>query len=320
MKRGLICVVLVTGLVWTVRAQTPRVVIRMDPALDAIIPPAARLEVLVRDRFGASEGPVWVADGQYLLFTDIRAKPGDPAHGGRIHKWSADGNLSVYLEPSGGANGLALDPEGRVVMCADEAVVRLERDGTQTTLADRFEGKPFNGPNDVAVRSDGSVYFSDYGSRPDLPSGIYRWKDGVVQRGARNVQGGRVNGIALSPDGRSLYAVAVPEGVPRRIARFTVRPDGTLADERLFFALPVEKILATRESGRPDGVKADAKGNVYFGGPGGLLIVSPDGKHLGTIVIEGGHTNLAFGDADRKGLYLTTGHGLARIRLNAPAL
>jgi sugar lactone lactonase YvrE len=119
------------------------------------------------------------------------------------------------------------------------------------------------------------------GRAPISPSGVYRWHNGTVQLVAKNVQGGRVNGIALSLDDRFLYAVAVPEGVPRRIARYTVRPDGTLTDERLFFALPVEKILATRESGRPDGVKVDVKGNVYFGGPGGLWIVSPDGKHLG---------------------------------------
>jgi gluconolactonase len=170
------------------------------------------------------------------------------------------------------------------------------------------------------VKSDGSIYFTDYGAQGKLPASVYRWKEGTLQLLTNKIQGGRVNGIALSPDEKFLYIVAILEAAPRRIVRYNVRPDGAIADERLFFSLPVEKTLATRESGRPDGVKVDGRGNVYFGGPGGLWIVSPGGKHLGTILIDGGHTNLAFGDTDGKGLYLTTGHGLARIRLNAPAL
>lgn len=319
MKRHLLCVCFAIGLAGTANeAQTPRVVIRQDPALDAIVSPSAALEVLVTDRFGTSEGAVWVDDGQYLLFADIRARPGEESHGGRIYRWS-EGKLSIVLEPSDATNGLALDRVGRMVVCNDKGLVRIEKNGTRTTLADGYGGQPFNGPNDLAIASDGSVYFSDYGNRPELPSAVYRWKDGTLQQLAKNVHGGRINGVTLSPDGTYLYLVVVLEKEPRRIVRLTLRSDGTVSDERLFMSLPVERTLATRASGRPDGIKVDTKGNVYFGGPGGLWIVSPDGKHLGTILIDGGHTNLAFGDADGKGLYLTTGHGLAKIRLSSAA-
>ena len=316
-------VVFVVAMAWSAgQAQTPEgsFVIRMDRALDAIVSQDATVEVLFRDRFGTAEGPFWVKDGQYLLFTDLRGKPGERDHGGRVYKLTPNGTLSILLEPTDGGNGLGLDREGRMILCADKALVRVEKDGKRTTLADRYEGKPFNGPNDLAVTSDGSVYFSDYGSRPELPSGVYRWKNGTVQLLAKNILGGRINGLTVSPDEKFLYAVAAFEKEPRKIVRYNLQLDGTIANERVFMSLPVERIMATRESGRPDGIKADVKGNVYFGGPGGLWIVSPEGKHLGTILIDGGHTNLAFGDADYKSIYLTSTNGLLRVRLSAPAL
>ena len=327
MKKHLICVVILTGVAWSVgRAQTPSgsSVIRLDPALDAIISSSAKLEVLFKTA-GGTEGPVWVKNGQYLLFTSSEQK-------GRVSKLMPDGALSVFFEPTNGGNGLALDREGRLLVCTDLGLVRLERNGTRTTLADKFEGRTLN-VNDIAVKSDGSIYFTDEFS-------VFRWKDGRLQelmksvvpngRVVNGVPGGRtVNGITLSPDEKFLYVVVVPDG-SRKIARYELRPDGaitgqrgpdaTITDERIWFPLPDQIPPPTRASGQPDGIKVDLKGNVYFGGPGGLWIVSQEGKHLGTVLIPGGHTNLAFGDADGKTLYLTLGPGLARIRLNASGI
>lgn len=303
-------------------------IVRLDPALDAIVSSAAKLEVLSKEP-GATEGPVWVRDGQYLLFSARGKGPGK-----QVAKYTPNGGVSTFLEPANDAVGMGLDPQGRLILCAAKSIVRVEKDGTRTTLVDQFEGKPLNGPNDIAVKSDGSFYFTD-------ELNVLLWKNGAVHQlthsvvpGGRVVDGkpgGRVvNGIALSPDEKWLYLVVVPDNAPRRIARYGLRPDGTftdergpdltITDERLFVALPVENPPATRESGQPDGVKVDKNGNAYFGGPGGVWIVSPAGKHLGTILITGGHSNLAFGDADGKALYITLGNGIARIRLNAPAI
>jgi gluconolactonase len=193
---------------------------------------------------------------------------------------------------------------------------------------------PLNGPNDIAVKSDGSFYFTD-------EYNVFRWKDGSLTRLTGSVVPGGplvdgkpvarvVNGIALSLDEKSLYLVVVPPGAPRQIARYELRPDGsvggearpgkTLTDERVWVPLPAQNPPPTRESGQPDGIKVDVKGNVYFGGPGGIWIVSPQGRHLGTILIPGGHSNLAFGDSDGKSLYITLGNGLARVRLSTPAI
>ncbi|MBM3777316.1 MAG: SMP-30/gluconolactonase/LRE family protein [Acidimicrobiia bacterium] len=303
-------------------------VVRLDPALDAIIAPDARIEILKEDYFGATEGPVWVKDGGYLLFSDQAAN--------RVYKW-ADGELSVHLEPSGftgnmrdvnlngavyrlgrlyvallGSNGLAIDHEGRLVLCThgDRALVRIEKDGSRTVLADRYDGKKLNGPNDLAIASDGSIYFTDLGVLGDkeLPPSVYRWKEGTLQLLASSVQGGFANGIALSPDERHLYVAA-----SRKIVRYDVQPDGRVANETVFVDMSQAK-----ERGGPDGIKVDRAGNVWFGGPGGLWIVSPAGTHLGTILNER-NVNMAFGDADGRGLYVTTFTGLVKIRLQQAA-
>ena len=313
--------------VGSVFAQAPAggPITRLDPALDAIVPPNTKLEVLVDDYFGSSEGPVWVKDGPAgsLLFSDQAAN--------RIYKW--DGKLSVFMEPSGytgdpakwpdvaqlffnnrlhiglvGSNGLAIDGEGRLIMCArgDRALVRIEKNGMRTVLADRYKGQRFLAPNDLAVKSDGSVYFSAPGPPvPDsAPSGLYRWRNGVVQMLAPDFGGsGTVNGLAFSPDEKFLYVI-----VGGKVVRAVVKPDGTLGDSRVF----------SNETGA-DGLKVDVKGNLYFAGPGGLWIVAPDGKHLGTIPM-GRFTNVAFGDPDRKSLYLMIQRGLGRVKLNIPGI
>ncbi|MDP9112516.1 MAG: SMP-30/gluconolactonase/LRE family protein, partial [Acidobacteriota bacterium] len=264
------------------QAQPGESVIRLDPALDAIISPTAKLEMLKTDEYGISEGPVWVRDGQtgYLLFSDIVANV--------VYKWTPDNKVSVYLKDSGytgplakvsmegyiarsgplfvfdfGSNGLTLDKQGRLVLCAqgDRAIVRIEKDGTRTVLADRYEGKRLNRPNDLVMKSDGAVYFSDpHMDNPTMEltiNGVFMAKDGKVQLLASDF---RPNGLAFSPDEKILYLNG-----NGGIRSYDVRPDGTIENGRVFIDMRSDKT-----PGGPDGMKVDQKGNVYCTGPGGI--------------------------------------------------
>ena len=323
-------------------AERPFKIIKLDAALDEIISPDAKLETL-GDRFGLTEGPVWVERGDdgYLLFSDNA--------GNQIYKWSPRAPLSVFLQKSGytgsdvthagaqtvtgggvailliGSNGLTLDPQGRLLITAmtDRAVVRLEKDGTRTMLADRYQGKRFNGPNDIVAKSDGAVYFTDtvWGMRgaessPDreLPySGFFLIKDGKVTLlgGDKDHPGDVPNGIALSPDERRLYVTA---GASKTL-RYDVLPDDTVSNPVKFLDAGI------------DGIKVDRRGNVYSTVRGSeIWITSPEGKRLGTLELPQitseprpriVATNLAFGDADSKTLYITACTHLFRIRLKA---
>jgi gluconolactonase len=312
-------------------AQTPAAgtIKKLDSGLDAIVGANAKVEVLKGDYFGIAEGPVWMKDGKsgYLLFSDIGSN--------NIYKWTPDGKMSVFLEKTGwsgtdtstlvgyisgfngriytvafGSNGIALDPQGRLVWAAqgDRSIVRQEKDGKRTVLADHFEGKRLNRPNDVVVKSDGAVYVTDpRGARTaELDSSaVFLIKDGKIQLLEKEYS---PNGIAFSPDEKYLYING-----QQKIYRYEVRPDDTLTNRQLFIDMSSDK-----SPGGADGMKVDQKGNVYSAGPGGIWIVSPEGKHLGTIIAPegGGVTNLAFGDADGKTLYMTVRRTLARIRLN----
>lgn len=331
MSRLLGCLIgLVTVAAIGLHGQGPGgVVERLDPALDAVLAPNAKAELIKGDYFGFLEGPVWVPEAKsgYLLFSDVAAN--------RIYKWAENGELSVFLEKSGftgkdpstagfqvnngrlelillGSNGLTLDSEGRVVFGThgDRALKRREKDGTITVLADRFEGKRFSGPNDLVYRSDGALYFSDVlgGLRggPSSPHreldffGLYLFKDGKLQVVDRSPENGGSNGVAFSPDEKYLYACAGP-----KVVRYESRPDGSLANRT---------ILIDMSSGGPggcDGMKTDTLGNVWTTGPGGVWIISPQGKHLGRIKVQ--TTNLAFGGADGKMLYLVARGNLSRI-------
>ena len=319
---------------WTVvSAQTPTAgtIKKLDPGLDAIVRANAKVEVLKSDYFGIAEGPVWIKDGQsgYLIFSDIGSN--------NIYKWTSDGKLSVFLEKTGwsgtdtstlvgyisgfngriytvafGSNGIALDPQGRLVWAAqgDRSVVRQEKDGKRTVLADHFEGKRLNRPNDVVVKSDGAVYVTDpRGNRTaELDtSAVFLIKDGKIQLLEKEYS---PNGIVFSPDEKYLYVNG-----QQKIYRYEVRPDDTLANRQVFIDMSTDK-----SPGGADGMKVDQKGNIYSAGPGGIWIVSPEGKHLGTIIAPegGGVTNMAFGDPDGKTLYMTVRRTLARIRLNIP--
>lgn len=326
---------------------------RLNPALDAIVSADAQLELL-GDRFALTEGPVWVPEGTngYLLFSDNAANV--------IYKWARGKPLSVFLEKSGytgsdvtsvgaqtvagrvpiiliGSNGLALDPQGRLVVTAmnDRTVYRLEKDGTRTILADRYDGKRFNGPNDIVVASTGRIYFTDsvWGLRGaekdpnrELPfSGFFLIEpvEGTLSRppirllgSDEGAPGTFPNGITLSPDETKLYVTAGA----RRTMRYDILPDGGIANGRLFV-----------EHGS-DGMRVDRRGNLYTtsgGTPGVVQITSPDGVPLGRLHLPQPTTeprprvcatNVAFGDADDRGLYITACTHLFKIRLKEPGV
>ena len=306
--------------------EVDTVVTRLDKAIDDIVPKDARIEKLAGG-FLFTEGPVWAGDG-YLLFSD--------PNGNTIYRWSPDGQVSVFRTKSGyagfdvgeygqpGSNGLTLDRESRLTINehGNRRVTRLEKNGQITVLADRYEGKRLNSPNDLVYRSDGSLYFTDppFGlpklfddPRKELPfSGVFRITDGRLQLLTTDLTG--PNGLAFSPDEKYLY---VGDWDPKKkvLMRYEVSADGTLRGGRVFFDMtdaPGEDAL--------DGVKVDRQGNVYVSGPGGLWILSAQGKSLGTIRGPEHPHNMAWGDDDGRTLYLTAQTGLYRIRLNVQGI
>lgn len=318
---------------------------RADPALDDIVAADARLE-LMADGFGLNEGPVWVRDGEggYLLVAGLI----DNA----FYKITPEKTVSVFMEYAGytgdspdsvgtqtrsgrshvlliGPGCASLDDQGRLVWCAmqDLAIKRLEKDGRVTVLADGHEGMRFSGPNDLAIKSNGAIYFTDndYGLRgagasplKEMPNGVWLIDDGRTERLLTRVAlGGPPNGIAFSEDERSLYLSA-----GAKLMRYEVRHDGTLGDAILF----------AQGEGIGDGIKVDKRGNVYSSGgagPGIIRITSREGQLLGTLhmPIYGKEpkkqicaTNLAFGDEDGKALYITACDAVYRIRLRAEGI
>jgi gluconolactonase len=201
-------------------------------------------------------------------------------------------------------------------------VSRIEKDGSVTNLADRYQGKRLNSPNDLVYKSDGAVYFTDppFGlpkffddPRKELPfSGVYRWKDGDVTLLNADLTG--PNGIAFSPDETFLY-VGNWDEKKKVVMRYPVKADGTLGAGEVFFDM-----TSAKGDDAIDGIKVDVKGNLYVSGPGGLWILSPQGKHLGTVIGPKHPHNMAWGDADGKTLYLTAQSGLYKMRVNVPGM
>ncbi len=294
-------------------------VLRVDPALDALVPADYQIEKL-SDGFAFTEGPVWISDGSYLLFSDLRSN--------RIHKWEGSEGLTTFMDPvfegdptgrSVGSNGLNIDSEGRLILLehGNRRVSRIEADGSITVLVDNYQGRRLNSPNDSAIRSDGWLYFTDppYGlaGLEDDPAreldfnGIYRLSpDGDLELLERNQT--RPNGIVFSPDENTLY-VANSDASNKVWMAYEVQEDGTLANGRVFFDVNSET-----SEGAADGMKVDVAGNIFATGPGGVWIFDPTGKHLGTIQPDEVPANVAWGD-DGRTLYMTARTGLYRIAL-----
>ncbi|HTT05243.1 MAG TPA: SMP-30/gluconolactonase/LRE family protein [Steroidobacteraceae bacterium] len=307
-------------------------VVRLDPALDELLSPDAKLEV-VKDGFGFTEGTQWIQHGRrgYLVFSDIPYNV--------IYKMTADGNATVLLNNSGyagpwngymmltaggafgrayvqiGSNGLAIDPQGRIVICRFGArdIVRLEKNGKLTELADNYEGRKFNGPDDVVVKHDGAIYFTDtfYGLRSNNAAnkgidfmGVFMIKDGKLSLVINDVK--NTNGLAFSPDEKYLY---VNGSQDKYIKRYEVQPDDTVTHGTMLIDMHEDKA-----PGITDGMRVDARGNIWSSGPGGIWVISPQGRHLGTILLPQTAANVSFGDPDWKSLYVAARGTIYRIR------
>ena len=258
------------------------------------------------------EGPVWWKEGGYLLFSDIGSNQ-------RL-KWAPGDGITVFQEPTNNANGLTRDPQGRLIACEHGArrVTRQEPDGSTTVVANNYQGRRLNRPNDVVVKSDGSIYFSDPGAPdPNLDldfAGVYRVSQdlGTLTLLVRDFV--TPNGLAFSHDEGILYINDSRRG---HIRAFDVQANGTLAlgTDRVFADLRGER------PGVPDGMKVDVEGNVYCGGSGGIWVFDSSGNHLGVIVHgAAATTNMAWGDEDWRTLYFTTRDSLGRVRLGIPGI
>jgi gluconolactonase len=284
--------------------------------LDTVLAPGTPLERMATG-FEFTEGPVWSPDGS-LLFSSPNTN--------QIYRL-ADGRISVFRSHSGytgvdigryhqpGSNGLTFDPQGRLTICehGNRRVVRVEPHGNITVLADRFEGRRLNSPNDLVYRSDGTLYFTDppFGlpgvfddPKKELPfSGVFAVRDGAISLVDDSLAG--PNGIALSPDERYLY-VGNWDPARKVVVRYGLA-DGSR----------VEFLDLTGKDGADaiDGIKVDEQGNLYVCGPSGIWVVSPDGRCLGTLHLPEEPHNLAWGDADGCGLYITALTSVYRLRL-----
>ena len=303
-------------------------IVRLDPRFDQLIPPGARMEILAGG-FEWTEGPVWVKDGGYLLFSVIPPN--------KICRWKEGEGVTIYLRPSGltgprdvrpepGSNGLVLDPQGHLVICqhGDRRVARMDAPlGSPApkfmTLAGNYEGKKLNSPNDACYHSSGALYFTDppYGlaKQMDDPTkeldfqGIFRiGADGTLA--LLNKEISRPNGIAFSPDEKILY---ISSSDPDKAVwwAFPVDADGTLGKPRSF--VDMTDRVKKGEKGLPDGMKVDIHGNLFATGPGGLHVFAPDGKLLGTLATGQATSNCNWGE-DGSTLFITADQYLVRIR------
>ena len=323
-----------------VRSQTPETFGSLevnDPRFFTLIEVTAPLEK-VASGFDWAEGPVWVPAGKppgrygpaswrqggYLLFSDIPPNT--------IYRWQQNDGISVFLRPSGytgatprggepGSNGLALDSEGRLVLCehGDRRIGRIEKSGKHITLVDRYQGKRLNSPNDLVYKSNGDLYFTDppYGLEKNIDDpakelpfqGVYRLRpNGELTLLTDKMS--RPNGIGFSPDEKRLY---VANSDPKHAVwmAYDVKPDGTLSEGRIL--LDVTAMVSAGKKGLPDGLKIDQSGNLFATGPGGVLVITPKGEHLGTINTGEATANCAWGE-DGSILYITADMYLCRIK------
>ncbi len=315
------------GTAWAGEIKTIGEVVRLDPRLDEVLPRDAQIEVLAHG-FAWAEGPVWVPrQGGYLLFSDIPRNA--------IWRWSPKEGLSLFMKPAGytgegpwsaepGTNGLALDPEGRLVMCEHGnrriTVLVREKDAIKRVLVSHYKGKRLNSPNDLVFKSNGDLYFTDppYGlpRRAEDPHreldffGVYRLStNGKLTLLTKEMT--RPNGIGFSPDEKTLYVAQSDPNAPLWKA-FEVKPDGTLGHSRVLYN-------ATKEfqqglPGLPDGMAVARTGHVFATGPGGVYVFHPDGTLLGRIDTWEKTANCCFGGPDGDWLYMTADMYLCRIK------
>jgi gluconolactonase len=258
--------------------------------------------------FTFTEGPVWLASRGVLLFSDV---PADT-----INQLQPPATITVFRRPTGRSNGLGLDPQGRLVASEGDnrRVSRTLADGTVVTVADRWQGKRLNSPNDNITRSDGTIYFTDppYGLPPGQPreldfQGVFR-VDPAGTLHLESAEFNRPNGVALSPDEKTLYIDDTADGLVRK---FPIRPDGSLGASATF---------VPSTGGGGDGMAVDDAGNVYVATDGGVKVYRPSGAPWGTIPVPEVPSNCAFGGADRKTLYITAKTSLYRVVLHIPGL
>ena len=258
--------------------------------------------------FVFTEGPLWHPEG-YWLFVDVRREPG------AIFKLVPGGQPEIYREPSNGSNGLTFDLEGRLVMCEGDGrrMSRREQDGSITALAEQWEGKRLNRPNDVVCHSDGSIYFTNPGGRVPAEereidfSGVHRIAaDGTVTAAITDTE--YPNGLAFSPDETVLYVTNTREKM--YIAAYDVMPDGSASNGRVFADMTSEE-----SDGVPDGMKVDSVGNVYSTGPGGCWVFDPEGNHLGIIRLPEIPANCAWGGPDNRTMFFTARTSVYTLRM-----
>ncbi|RCS46126.1 SMP-30/gluconolactonase/LRE family protein [Bremerella cremea] len=298
---------------------------RIEPAFDAMVPQDAKIEVLA-DGFAWSEGPVWVPEKEYLLFSDI---PNN-----RIVKWKPGTGTDVFMQPSGytgaqkfdgkepGTNGLAISPEGHLTMCChgDRNITQIV-DGERRVLVSHYDGKRFNSPNDLVYDTAGNLYFTDppYGLPGGLNGpeaeldfcGVYRLsKDGTLTLLTKECP--RPNGIAISPDQKTLY---VADSQECHWKAFPLKEDGTVGASKMFYDAGNWR---GKRPGGSDGLKVDTAGNLWATGPGGVLVLSPEGNLLGRISTGERTANCAFGPDGT--LYMTADRYLCRVKTNAQGL
>ncbi len=255
-----------------------------------------------------TEGPLWHATERFLLFSDIPAN--------KMRQWDAESGMTVFRDPSGKSNGLTYDKGGHLIACehGNRRVSRTTADGQVITIASHYEGKRLNSPNDVVVKSDGSIYFTDppyglsaaYGveSEKELDfQGVYRLSPNGDTLILLVDDFDRPNGLCFSPDESILY---INDTERMHVRAFDVQPDGTIANDRIFGE-------EEGDTGKPDGMKADVHGNVYLTGPDGIWVFAPDGTHLGIILVPERSANLAWGGDDWNSLFITASTSVYRV-------
>lgn len=314
---------LLAGFFVSANAGDEHAITRLDKRMDDLVPADAVLEK-IGEGFTWVEGPVWDRKNNVLLFSDIPANA--------IMRWKEGKGIDVFMKPSGytgakpftgrepGSNGLTFDHQERLLLCehGDRRVTRVERDGEKSVLADRYDGKRFNSPNDLVVAANGDIYFTDPpfglpgtfndpGRELDF-CGVYRIASDGVHLVIRDIKA--PNGIGLSPDGKTLYVTDVDGEHPRWMA-YDVEADGSVSHARIFHdGLPFKGTAP----GAPDGLKIDQNGNVFGSGPGGIYVFAPDGTHLGTIRTGVATSNCGWGE-DGSTLFITADKAVYRIRL-----